>query len=268
MKLAIDPRPFPFLLTGARTAVLGYGPSAAHHALGLRDAGNQVAVGMRAGGRSWARALRDGFMPAAACQVIAGASVVAVLVPDEEQPQVYWHAIEPGVEPGALLVFGRALALGTRAFEPRGVDVVLVAAYELGCRVAVHSDATGRALERAIAYARAAFGADVAIATTTTAAEIDAELAELESRAGGAAELRATVEPAAARARDSHAPDEAHISYCEGLRELVDERARRGLREPADERARRGGRPGDAGRGSTLALVTGASGERPARGKP
>ena len=253
MKLAIDPRPFPLLMTGARIAVLGYGPSAMQHALGLRDAGNLVSIGMRPGGRSWARALRDGFTPGPTRSVIAGAGVVAVMVPDDEQAQVYWHAIEPTVDPGALLVFGRALALATRVFEPRGVDVVLAAADDRSCRVAVHTDATGRALERAIAYARAAFGADVAIATTTTAAEIDAELAELESRAGGAAALRATVETAAARARDSHAPDEAQILYCEGLRELVEQRS------------------GEASRGSPLALVAGAAGVaggRAGRGKP
>jgi ketol-acid reductoisomerase len=284
MKLAIDPRSFPLLLTDARIAVLGYGPCAAHHALGLRDAGNHVAVGMRSGGRSWARALRDGFQPAAACSVIAGASVVAVLVPDEEQAQVYWHAIEPSVAPGALLVFGRALALGTRAFEPRGVDVVVVAAHDHGCRVAVHGDATGRALERAIAYAHAAFGPGVTIATTTTAAEVDAELAALEAAAGSAAALRTAVEAAAARARDSHAPDEAHISYCEGLRELVEDRAGRGggVREPVEHRARPDGARGEVSRGSALSLVAGVAGVagvadvasiagaagRPTRGKP
>ena len=116
--------------------------------------------------------------------VVEGASVVVVLVPDEEQSSVYWAAIEPNIDPGALLVFGRALALQTRSFEPKGVDVVFVAAHEQTCRVAVHVDATGRALERAIAYVRAAFGANVTIATTTIAAEVDAELAALETRAG------------------------------------------------------------------------------------
>ena len=132
MKHVIDPQQVPFRLTGARVAVLGYGPSATQHALGLRDAGNDVSVGMRSGGMSWVRARKDGFPARAACTVVEGASVVVVLVPDDEQASVYWHAIEPNVEPGALLVFGRALALETKAFEPRGVDVVFVAAHEQG----------------------------------------------------------------------------------------------------------------------------------------
>ena len=92
MKHVIDPQQVPFRLTGARVAVLGYGPSATQHALGLRDAGNDVSVGMRSGGMSWVRARKDGFPARAACTVVEGTSVVVVLVPDDEQASVYWHA--------------------------------------------------------------------------------------------------------------------------------------------------------------------------------
>ncbi|HEX3478122.1 MAG TPA: hypothetical protein VHT91_24035 [Kofleriaceae bacterium] len=226
MKLAMDTRPFPFRITGARIAVLGYGPDAAHQANGLRDAGNQVSIGTRLGGLSWVRARKDGFPTGSACDAVTGASVVVVLVPDDEQAPVYWHAIEPGVERGALLVTGRALALATRAFDPHSLDVVFVAARDGTCRVAVHND-TGRALERAISYARAAFGLDIAIATTTIAAEVETELAELETRAGGAAAFRSYVEAATGRVRYSHAPEEARLAYYEGLHRLVEDRARR-----------------------------------------
>jgi len=227
MKFTMDTRSFPFRTTGARIAVLGYGPDAAAQAAGLRDAGNEVSVGTRLGGLSWARARKDGFATGSACSAVEEASVVVVLVPDDEQAPVYWYAIEPGVEPGALLVTGRALALATRAFDPRSLDVVFVAAHGGTCRVAVHNDTTGRALERAIAYARAAFGLDVAIATTTIAAEAEAEIAELETRAGGAAAFRGYVEAATGRVRFSHAPEEARLAYYEGLHELVEDRARR-----------------------------------------
>ncbi|HEX3766121.1 MAG TPA: hypothetical protein VHW23_45810 [Kofleriaceae bacterium] len=227
MKLAMDTRPFPFRITGAQIAVLGYGPDAAAQAHGLRDAGNQVSVGTRLGGLSWVRARKDGFPTGAACAAVEGASVVVVLVPDDEQAPVYWDAIEPGIERGALLVTGRALALATRAFDPRSLDVVFVAADGGTCRVAVHHDTTGRALERAISYARAAFGLDVSIATTTIADEVEAELAELETRAGGAAAFRGYVEATTGRVRFSHAPEEARLAYYEGLAQLVEDRARR-----------------------------------------
>ena len=105
------------------------------------------------------------------------------------------------------------------------MDVVFVAAHDHGCRVAVHADVTGRALERAIAYVRAAFGANATIATTTMPAEVDAELAALETRAGSAAAYREAVEHDATRVRDSHAPEEARVKFYEGLRELLAERA-------------------------------------------
>jgi ketol-acid reductoisomerase len=233
MKLVMDTRPFPFRITGARIAILGYGQDAARQALGLRDAGNEVAIGTRLGGLSWVRARKDGFAAGPACTVVDGASVVVLLVPDDEQAPVYWDAIEPSLEPRALLVVGRALALGTRALNPGAPDVVFVAVRGGTARVAVHHDATGRALERAISYARAAFGLDVTIATTTIAAEVDAEVGELEARAGGAAALRAEVGSAAARVRYSHAPEEARLAYYEGLLELVEDRVRRrASREP------------------------------------
>src|SRR5689334_9796874 len=88
----------PFRLTGLKVAVLGYGPNAAQHARGLRDAGNDVSVGM--GGMSGVRARKDGFPARPACAVVEGASVVVVLVPDDEQASLYWYAIEPNVAPG------------------------------------------------------------------------------------------------------------------------------------------------------------------------
>jgi ketol-acid reductoisomerase len=227
MKIAMDTQPLPFRITGERIAVLGYGPSAAGQAIALRDAGNEVTIGTRLGGMSWVRARADGFEVGPACAVVEGASVVVVLVPDDEAAPMYWHAIEPSVEPSSLLVTERALALATRAFDPRTLDVVFISARDRSCRVAVHNNVTGRALERAISYARAAFGVDVTIATTTIAAEVDAELAELETRAGGAAAYRRYVESATDRVRFSHAPEEARLAYYEGLNELVEVRARR-----------------------------------------
>jgi ketol-acid reductoisomerase len=251
MKHNGDPQELSFRLTGARVAVLGYGPVATQHALGLREAGNEVAVGT--GGMSGVRARKDGFPAKHAVSVIEGASAIVVLVPDEEQSSVYWSAIEPNVDPGALLVFGRALPLQTKSFEPKNVDVVFVAAHDHGCRVAVHADATGRALERAIAYVRAAFGANATIATTTMAAEVDAELAALETRAGSAAAYREAVEHDATRVRDSHAPEEARVKFFEGLRELLEERAKlAGAATPGE-------------RGSAVSLVAGSGPRRGTR---
>jgi ketol-acid reductoisomerase len=216
------PRQTPLSLKGARVAVLGYGLAAREHALGLRRAGSTVCIGLRLGGMSWVRAREDGFVAEGASVAASGADVVVVLVPDDEQTGVYFHAIESAVARGALLVFGRGVALATGTFEPQGVDVVFVAGGDGHCRVAVHHDATGTALERAVAYARAVFGASAAITTTTVESEAASEVASMAERAGSYAALAAEVDRALSRACESHAPDEAKVRFYERLRELVE----------------------------------------------
>jgi ketol-acid reductoisomerase len=217
---------------GARVAVLGYGPEARDQAMRLRASGWSVAVGVRPGGMSWLRATEDGFAPAPPAAAVADAEVVALHVPDEDQPSVYWRAVAPSLAKGALVVFGRGHALYLGAVEPElaaGADFVLATASgtldrAATCRVAVHHDATGRALERAISYARAAFG-DLArqLLTTTVAEEVEADLAAIEERAGGPEALLAELDEMLARG--THEPDFAKLSYYERLRDVVARRA-------------------------------------------
>ena len=214
-------------LTGAHIAILGYGPNAPAHARGLREAGNFVSIGTRSGGMSGVRARRDGFIAAPAAAIVDRADIIVSLVPDEEQASLYWHAIEPNVKPGSLLVFERALALETRIFEPQGVDVVFIAADDRTCRIAVHADATSHALERALAYARAAYGKGRQIVTTTIASECEIELAALEDGAGSEIAFKAGLATCGARARDSHAPEEARISFYGALSDIVERRSLR-----------------------------------------
>lgn len=215
-------------LTGAHVAVVGYGPEARERALLLRAAGNRVAIGMRPGGTSWSRAEEDGFLPVPTGIAVNGADVVAVLVPDEDQPSVYYRSVQPHLPAGALVVFERGHAIYTGAIEARGADVVLVTAASTlertGCRVAVHHDATGKALDRAIAFARAAFGpAATTIGTTTVAEEVEADLAAYEERVGGPEALLRELDVVIVRG--AHEPDEAKLVFYERLRGVVARRA-------------------------------------------
>jgi len=93
--------------------------------------------------------------------------------------------------------------------------------------VAVHHDATGRALERAIAYAKSAFAeAQTSLGTTTVAEEVDAELTAREDRAGGHEALLAELDQILVRG--THEPDEAKLGFYERLRNCV--AARKGNR--------------------------------------
>ncbi len=208
----------------AKIAILGYGARARERAMRLRQSGHEVSVSMRPGGLSWLRATADKFPPAPASESVASAEIVVLLVPDEEQPSVYWHNIDPYIAKGSLLVVERGDALYIGLEPRRDVDIVLVTADggrgRSGCRVAVHHDATGHALERAISYARAAFAeAQSSLGTTTVAEEVEADLAAREERAGGHEALLAELDQVLVRG--THEPDEAKLRFYERLRAHV-----------------------------------------------
>src|SRR5437588_8312932 len=96
-----DPR----ALEGQRIAVLGYGWQGHAHALNLRDSGHDVRVGLREGSKSWARAEEQGLRVVGTAEAAAEADVVMLLLPDTAQADAYAREIEPGLEPGILLLF-------------------------------------------------------------------------------------------------------------------------------------------------------------------
>ena len=193
---SLDPDPLQssFSLKGAKVAVLGYDADARDHAFALRAANNSVSIGVRADTPCWLRASADGFAVGRPTEVVEGAEIVVVLV---REPEKTWRRIEPYVAPGALVVFGCARLLEAGIVTRGGFDAALVTTVDdahTGCRIAVHRDATTRALLRAVAYARAACGKDVALRLTSVEAEADLELASISERAGSLLALTASCE--------------------------------------------------------------------------
>lgn len=221
-----------------RAAMIGYGPEARDQAIRLRSIGWHVSVAMRPGGMSWIRAVDDGFRPVPAAQAVVGADVVVVQLPEPQQPSVWAYGLAPYIAPGSLVVFVRATALSTGAVDPDPrLDVVLVtartdpadAAATRTCRVAVHSDASGHALERAMGFARAVFGMPK-IGTTTVDSEVSTELSDWIAAAGGFASLLAQWDRVLAN--PSHEPDQATLTYYERLRAKVLEAHERSMTRP------------------------------------
>jgi ketol-acid reductoisomerase len=211
--------------SSGRVAFVGYGPDAREQALRLRSMGWEVDVVMRPGGMSWIRAVTDGFRPVPAAEAASRAQVLVVHLPESEQPAVWAYGIAPYLSPGSLVVFVHGWALYSGAVDPDPcLDVVLVTGRddsegaERACRVAVHRDATGHALERAAAFARALFGA-VKIGTTTLDSEVRAELSALVTKVGGLEVLLAEWDRVLAN--PGHEPDEATLTYYERLRATV-----------------------------------------------
>lgn len=206
----------------ARVAMFGYGPDAREQAVRLRAIGWEVDVVLRSGGMSWIRSVADGFRPVIAREAVARAGIVMVHLPEAEQPTVWAYGIAPYLAPGALVVFAHGSALYAGAIEPDpAFDVVLVTRREEdagGCRVAVANDATGRALERAAAFARDVFGA-CKLGTSTLESEVQADLSALIAKVGGLPALLAEWDRVLAN--PGHEPNEATLRYYERLRAVV-----------------------------------------------
>jgi ketol-acid reductoisomerase len=178
------------LLTG-KVAVVGYGSQGHAHALNLRDSGLDVRVGVRAGGAGWTAAAAAGLRVRPIAEAVSEADLVMVLVPDPIQPELFDAVLRPALRRGTTLMFahGFAVRFGRLAIPP-GVDVSMVAPKAPGHRVrevfadgggvpalvAVHADASGHALDDALAYAKALGCTRAGVLRTTFAEETETDL--------------------------------------------------------------------------------------------
>ncbi len=191
-------------LIDKKVAILGYGSQGRAHALNLKDSGFNVVVGLRPDGGSWPKAEADGLTVQAPNEAVKDAAVVMFLTPDMVQKALYQSVVED-IEQGALLLFAHGFAIHFNQVEPRAdLDVALIAPkgpgglvrrqYEEGhgvpCLVAVHQDATGNALQVALAYSAGIGGARAGVIETTFAEETETDLfGEQAVLCGGATEL-------------------------------------------------------------------------------
>ena len=192
------------VLGDQKVTVLGYGSQGRAHALNLKDSGFNVVVGLRQSGASWSKAQADGLTVQEPNEAVQGATIVMFLTPDMVQKALY-QAVVDDIDQGALLLFAHGFAVHYGQVEPRAdLDVALIAPkgpgglvrrqYEEGhgvpCLVAVHQDATGNALQKALAYSAGIGGARAGVIETTFAEETETDLfGEQAVLCGGATEL-------------------------------------------------------------------------------
>jgi ketol-acid reductoisomerase len=192
-------------LLDGKVAVVGYGSQGHAHALNLRDSGIEVEVGLRKGSPSREQAEQAGLSVAPVAEAVEGAQLVALLIPDQAQPQVYGRDVAPRLAPDAALLFAHGFNVHFgRIAPPGGHDVVMVAPkgpghivrrlFEEGfgtpALVAVAQDESGRAFELALAYGAAIGAARAGMIATTFAEETETDLfGEQAVLCGGVTEL-------------------------------------------------------------------------------
>jgi len=155
-------------LNGKKIAVIGYGSQGHAHAQNMRDSGVEVIIGLRKG-KSWDKAVEDGFQVYSVDEATAQADIVMILLPDELQPKVYKDEIAPNLSNQALMFAHGFNIHFNQIVPPKECDVLLVApkgpghlvrrTYEQDAGVpalfAIYQDVTGEAKELALAYAKA-----------------------------------------------------------------------------------------------------------------
>ena len=179
------------LIQGKKVAVIGYGSQGHAHALNLKDSGVSVKVGLPAASRSRAKAQAAGLEVDEVAAVSKWADVIMVLVPDTTAATLYKDAIEPNLAPGKMLMFAHGFNIRFGTISVRSdVDVSMVAPKSPGHRVrelyvegagtpaliAIHQDATGKARDLTLSYAKGIGVTRAGVIETTFAEETETDL--------------------------------------------------------------------------------------------
>ncbi len=193
------------VLQGQTIAIIGYGSQGHAQAQNLRDSGLNVIVANRPGSANYKQAVSDGFEPVSASEAAQKADVIQILVPDEVAARVYKEEVLPHLTAGKALVFSHGFNIHFgQVVPPADVDVFMVAPKGPGHLVrrqytegkgvpallAVHQDATGRARERGLAYAKGIGATRAGVIETTFQEETETDLfGEQVVLCGGLTEL-------------------------------------------------------------------------------
>jgi len=193
------------VLKGKKVAIIGYGSQGHAQAQNLRDSGLDVIIAELKDTPNYDLAKEHGFEPMTAGEASSLADVVQILAQDDVQAMLYREEVAAHMTEGKTLVFSHGFNIHFGQIQPAAhLDVVMIAPkgpghlvrseYEKGAGVpslvAIHQDATGNALETALAYAKGLGATRAGVIETTFEEETETDLfGEQVVLCGGVTEL-------------------------------------------------------------------------------
>ena len=179
------------LIKSKKVAMIGFGSQGHAHAENLRDSGVEVCIGLRKNGSSWAKAEAKGFEVLTVAEATAKSDLVMILLPDENQAEVYANEIAPNLKKNAIIAFGHGFNIHYGRITPSAdINTMMVAPKAPGHTVrsefvkgggipdliAIHTDPSGDTKDVALAYASAIGGGRTGIIETTFKDETETDL--------------------------------------------------------------------------------------------
>jgi ketol-acid reductoisomerase len=179
------------LLKDKTIAIIGFGNQGAAQGQNLKDSGLNVIVAEVEGTPNWNKAKEAGFEVMSAAEAAKKGDIVQILLPDELQAKIYKESIKKYMKKGKTLMFSHGFNIHFKAIKPKSdVDVIMVApkgpghmvreTYQEGagvpCLIAIYQDASGKAKETALAYAKGIGGARAGVFETTFKEEVETDL--------------------------------------------------------------------------------------------
>ncbi len=179
------------LLKGKVVCIVGYGSQGHAHAQNLRDSGCQVIVAEAKGSQGWKSAKDAGFKVVTAAEGAKEADIIVMLAPDNLHRDIYYSSVEKGLTPGNTLMFAHGFNIHYgQVVPPSDIDVTMIAPKCPGhilrrlytekkgppAIVAVHQDASGKAKDIALAYAKGIGCSRAGVIETTFAEETETDL--------------------------------------------------------------------------------------------
>ena len=224
------------LIQGRKVAVIGYGSQGHAHSLSLRDSGVEVAIGLREGSKSRAKAEEAGLKVMTAAEAAKWADVVMLLAPDTSQAKIFTEDIEPNLNDGDALFFGHGLNIHFDLIKPAdNITIAMVAPKGPGhlvrrqfvdgkgvpALIAVEQDPKGEGEALALSYAKAIGGTRAGVIKTTFKDETETDLfGEQAVLCGGTEELVKTGFEVMVEA--GYEPELAYLEVLHELKLIVD----------------------------------------------